>query len=65
MSRTPEQSPPSVVETIPPASVIREQLSVLLKQATLLRALLRVAERKERKLGGCGGVRVVTAEFAG
>jgi hypothetical protein len=65
MSRTHNQPSPSLVETIPPAPVIREQLSVLLKQATLLRALLRVAERKEQKVGSCGGVQVGSAQFAG
>jgi hypothetical protein len=37
-----------VLGAIPPPTVIRQQLAVLTHRTCLLRALLRVAERKER-----------------
>jgi hypothetical protein len=39
----------NLIESIPPASAVRESLCATLHHVQLLRALLRLAERKERK----------------
>jgi hypothetical protein len=39
----------NLIETIPPASEVRESLIATLLQVQLLRDLLKVAERKERQ----------------
>jgi hypothetical protein len=40
--------PESLVESIPPSAAVRERLAEALRNAQLLRDLLKAAERKER-----------------
>jgi hypothetical protein len=43
-------TPPDALETIPPPSVVREQINKKARELSLLRRLLRVAEEHARHL---------------